>query len=167
MKNLLTLILLILLTSCSQQNESYETNLKSMKSFFTEFENANLDAVAQLYSNDTLNYQGAFYGSQIMTSKDELMAYMGAWHEAMSDIKYTADYFLPGVNEKTGLPDGSVRTYGTWSGTNKMSGKSFSAKFYHYANFDDKGLIIAGGDYGDATGLMIATAPDLEVTPDQ
>ena len=56
--------------------------------------------------------------------------------------------------------DGSVRTYGYWSGTNTASGKSFRGLWYHYLTFDDNGKIINGGDFGDATGLVMAVSPD-------
>ena len=78
----------------------------------------------------------------------------------MDNIKYEAENFLPGVDPETSLPNGSVRTYGTWTGVSTTSGKSFEAKFYHYMTFDENGLIINGGDYGDATGIMVAVAQD-------
>jgi hypothetical protein len=52
--------------------------------------------------------------------------------------------------------------YGYWSGTNTASGKSFRALWYHYLTFDKNGKIINGGDFGDATGLVMAVAPDQE-----
>ena len=35
-------------------------------------------------------------------------------------------------------------------------------KFYHYLTFDEDGMLINGGDYGDATGVVMAVAPDPE-----
>ena len=61
-----------------------------------------------------------------------------------------------------GKLDGSVRTYGYWSGTHSVSGKSFRGLWYHYLTFDENGKIINGGDFGDATGLVMAVAPDQE-----
>ncbi|NCG04588.1 MAG: hypothetical protein GWO82_04570, partial [Bacteroidetes bacterium] len=46
------------------------------------------------------------------------------------------------------------------TGVSTTSGKSFEAKFYHYLTFDENGLIVKGGDYGDAMGIMVAVAPD-------
>ena len=42
------------------------------------------------------------------------------------------------------------------------SGKPFEVKFYHYLTFDEDGMLINGGDYGDATGVVMAVAPDPE-----
>ena len=62
----------------------------------------------------------------------------------------------------TKMLNGSVRTYGTWTGKNTASGKPFEVKFYHYLTFDEDGMLINGGDYGDATGVVMAVAPDPE-----
>jgi hypothetical protein len=48
-----------------------------------------------------------------------VLAYMGGWHAAMDDITYTPENFLPAVDPETNLPNGSVRTYGTWRGTSE------------------------------------------------
>jgi hypothetical protein len=40
--------------------------------------------------------------------------------------------------------------------------KIFRALWYHYLTFDENGKIINGGDFGDATGLVMAVAPDQE-----
>ena len=52
--------------------------------------------------------------------------------------------------------------YGTWKGTSKATGKSFSVIAYHYFEFKD-GKISQSGDFFDATGMVMAVAPD-EVT---
>ena len=49
--------------------------------------------------------------------------------------------------------DGSVRTYGTWSGIHTATGKEFKLKSYHPMAFKD-GQIIGGGDYFDFGGFM-------------
>jgi hypothetical protein len=54
------------------------------------------------------------------------------------------------------LLNGSVRTYGHWSGTKSDSGKTFKGLWYHYLTFDENGKIINGGDFGDATGLIMS-----------
>jgi hypothetical protein len=51
-----------------------------------------------------------------------------------------------------------VRTYGTWTGKNTASGKNFEVLFYHYMTFDENGMIINGGDFGDATGTVVAVS---------
>ena len=93
-------------------------------------------------------------------NKEQAMEYSKGWHDAMENITYTAENYLPGVDPETGLLNGSVRTYGTWTGTNTASGKDFEISMYHYFTFNDDGKIINAGDYGDATGLIMAVAPD-------
>lgn len=76
------------------------------------------------------------------------------------NIQYTPDNWLPGVLAETGKLDGSVRTYGTWTGTHVETGKSFSLHSYHTFDFVD-GKIAAGGDYFDFGGFF-ASFEDAE-----
>ena len=108
---------------------------------------------------DTVEWQSCFYGGPLM-DKAQAMDYMKGWHDAMENITYTPENYLPGVNPETGQLDGSVRTYGVWTGTNTASGKDFEILMYHYLVFNDEGKITHSGDFGDATGLMMAVAPD-------
>ena len=75
------------------------------------------------------------------------------------NVTFTEAIWLPGVDETTLLPDGSVRVYGKWSGNNIASGKVFAVDAYHYFNVQD-GKIIASGDFFDATGMVMAIQPD-------
>ena len=86
-------------------------------------------------------------------NREETLDYLKGWHDAMENITWEAENYLPGADPETGLPNGSVRTYGHWSGTNTASGKSWELSSYHTWEFKD-GLIIAGGDYFDAGGLL-------------
>ena len=95
-------------------------------------------------------------------NKAETREYYQGWHDAMENINYEPQNFLPGVDPDTGLLNGSVRTYGSWSGTMTASGKSFEGLWYHYLTFDENGKIINGGDFGDATGLIMSVMPDEE-----
>ena len=60
----------------------------------------------------------------------------------MEDVVYTADNWLPGVLAETGMADGSVRSYGTWSGTHTKTGKKWEVKAYHTWDFKDGQIII-------------------------
>ena len=75
------------------------------------------------------------------------------YHKLFDNIKYKADSWLPGVDPATLLPDGSVRTYGTWTGIHTETKKPFKLTSYHSMHFKD-GKIIEGGDYFDVTGFM-------------
>ena len=113
------------------------------------------------YFADEIEYQSAFYGGPLM-NKAETREYYQGWHDAMENINYEPQNFLPGVDPDTGLLNGSVRTYGSWSGTMTASGQSFEGLWYHYLTFDENGKIINGGDFGDATGLIMSVMPDEE-----
>ena len=154
------IMLVFLLASCSipQQNPDFEKNVELAKNYFTTFVSEDFDATAALLSDD-VEWQGCFYGTTLM-NKEQAMEYSKGWHDAMENITYTAENYLPGVDPETGLLNGSVRTYGTWTGTNTASGKDFEISMYHYFTFNDDGKIINAGDYGDATGLIMAVAPD-------
>ena len=99
-----------------------------------------------------MQWQAAFHGGGIL-NKEQYGAYLKGWHDLMEDVTYTADNWLPGVSPDTGLADGSVRTYGKWSGVHTDTGKSWELVTYHTFDFKE-GLIIGGGDYFDAGGLM-------------
>ena len=154
------IMLAFLLASCSapQQNPDFEKNVELAKNYFSTFVTEDFDATAALLSDD-VEWQGCFYGTKLM-NKDQAMEYSKGWHDAMENISYTAENYLPGVDPETGLLNGSVRTYGTWTGTNTASGKDFEISMYHYFTFNEDGKIINAGDYGDATGLIMAVAPD-------
>ena len=78
-----------------------------------------------------------------------------------SNVKFNNPVFLPGVDNETLIPNGGVRIYGEWSGTSNESGKDFSLMAYHWFEFED-GKIISTGDYFDATGMILAVAPDQD-----
>ena len=118
------LILMITLSSCTgvQQNPDFDKNVELAKTWFDTFTSEDYDATAALMSED-VEWQGCFYGSPVM-NKEEAMAYMKGWHDAMENITYTPENYLPGVGPETGQLNGSVRTYGVWTGTNTASVKS-------------------------------------------
>ena len=147
------LILMITLSSCTgvQQNPDFDKNVELAKTWFDTFTSEDYDATAALMSED-VEWQGCFYGSPVM-NKEEAMAYMKGWHDAMENITYTPENYLPGVDPETGQLNGSVRTYGVWTGTNTASGKEWTLKSYHPMAFKD-GKIIGGGDYFDFGGFM-------------
>ncbi len=133
---------------------------KINKEWFDVFVTEDFEAVSAYYAEE-VEYQSAFYGGPIM-NREETLNYLKGWQDAMEDITWEAVNYLPGADPETGLPNGSVRTYGYWSGTNTASGKSFRGLWYHYLTFDEDGKIVNGGDFGDATGLVMAVAPDEE-----
>ena len=162
MKKITFIMLILLLASCStpKQNPDFEKNVELTKKWFEKWESEDLDYLASQLSDD-IEWQGAWYANkELYNTKDDVMSYISGWINAMEDIDYSPENFLPGVDPETNMLNGSVRTYGTWTGKNTASGKSFEVKFYHYFTYDNNGMLINGGDYGDATGTLMAVAPD-------
>ena len=153
MKKLFTLLLGILIISCSSDgmHPDYEENLATAKKFIELHNSKSLDAQVELL-HDELDWSPPMYGSKNYGKDDHIEAIKG-YHDMLDNIKYEADYWLPGVDPETGKNDGSVRTYGTWTGIHKESGKEFSLRSYHAMAFKD-GKIVGGGDYFDFTGFL-------------
>ena len=166
MKNLLKLTListLLIVASCNapvNSNPDFETNVELAKSFMIAHGADDIATQTDLLHDDLL-WQPPMYGSE-QYGKTEHIEAMKMYQSMFDDILYTADNWLPGVNAETGELDGSVRTYGHWSGTHSISGKSFKGLWYHYLTFDANGKIIEGGDFGDATGLVMSVMPTEE-----
>ena len=151
-----------LFLSCSNvQHSDYERNLEITKEWFDTFGNEDLE-VTMSYFADEIEYQSAFYGGPLM-NKAETTEYYKGWHDAMEGITYEAQNYLPGVDPDTGLLNGSVRTYGTWTGKNSITGKDLNLKGYWYFNFDDEGKVITQGDFFDIGGMMQAVGPKTPV----
>lgn len=155
MKKIILLYVFGLMLSCSGvQHPDFEANVESAKKLL-ELQGTEADLQAQLdLVHEDLQWQPAFHGSQ-QIGKQEFGEYLKGWHDVMEDVTYNAVNFLPGVSAETGLPDGSVRSYGVWSGVHTESGKSWELVSYHTWDFKD-GLIISGGDYFDAGGLLMS-----------
>ena len=153
MKKLFTLLLGILIVSCSSDgmHPDYEENLATAKKFIELHNSESLDAQVELL-HDELDWSPPMYGSKNY-GKDQHIEAMKGYHAMLDNIQYEADYWLPGVDPETGKNDGSVRTYGTWTGIHTESGKEFSLRSYHAMAFKD-GKIVGGGDYFDFTGFM-------------
>ena len=160
MKKIIMISFAIFIAACTQtqQNPNFEKNVELAKKWFETFTSENFEGVSNFMATD-VEWRSCFYGAPLM-DKNAALEYMKGWHDAMENIKYTPDNYLPGVDPDTGQLNGSVRTYGTWTGTNTASGKNFEVYMYHYFTFNDEGKIIDSGDFGDATGLMLAVAPD-------
>ena len=145
----------IIFIGCNS-NPDYEKNLATAISFFELHGVEDLDAQLELVSKE-IESESALYGSE-MVGYDQFVEMLKGYHDAFDNIKYTAQNWLPGTNEE-GQLDGSVRTYGTWTGTNVVTGKELDLKGYWYMNFDDEGKIVAQGDFFDFGGMFNAVYP--------
>ena len=74
---------------------------------------------------------------------------------ALKNVTFENQIWLPGVDEESLIPDGSVRVYGTWKGESLETRKPFSVDSYNYFDVTD-GLISVSGDYFDATVMVMS-----------
>ncbi len=172
MKSLLKLFLIsagILFVSCAD-NPNYDKNLATAQKLFALHGEEKLDEQLALVSKD-IQIEVPMYGSNELLGYDAYAAMLKGYHNNFEDVQYNAEVWLPGVDTVSLKADGSVRTYGTWTGKNSTTGKSINLKGYWYFNFDDDGKVIAQGDYFDYGGMMQAVGPKnpvlvtLEVLP--
>ncbi len=160
MKNLKKIILLhlgMLFISCGN-NTNYERNLATAQKLFALHGEEKIDEQLALVSEDIKLYT-PMYGSSEPLGFDAYASILKGYHDNFEDIKYNANAWLPGVDTLSLKPDGSVRTYGTWTGKNSTTGKDINLSGYWYFNFDSEGKIIAQGDFFDYGGMMQAVGP--------
>ena len=153
MEKLLAIALFSIFVSCTPgMHPEYEQNTETVKAFLKlQGEETDVNAQMALIHED-LEWQPAFHGS-VPIGKEDFKAYLLNWQDVMEETVYTPRNYLPGVLADTGLQDGSVRSYGKWTGVHSATGKKWELIAYHTWDFKD-GKIIAGGDYFDAGGLI-------------
>ncbi len=139
--------------SDTAMQSAYEANLATYKAQVAAFEKEDLDAWAATVA-DSAVWSSPLYGDTI-TTKAHWVASTKYDFDNFSNLHLTQAQFLPGVDSATHQPDGSVRYYGTWTGT-YSSGKPVSLKFYGTYDFNKDHKIIYGADYYDAGGMMNA-----------
>jgi quinol monooxygenase YgiN/ketosteroid isomerase-like protein len=160
MKKLILLFSIIILFSSCNTNPDYAKNLATAQKLFELHGEEDIDAQLALVSQD-IESNTSMYKSETV-GYDQYVAMLKGYHAAFDNINYTAENWLPGTNED-GQLDGSVRTYGTWSGTNVVTGKELDLKGYWYMNFDADGKIIAQGDFFDFGGMYDAVYPKTKI----
>ena len=159
MKNLIYIITFIaLFLSCDQPapaNSDYDKGIAIFeKNKSTANESFNLFIAKDLDGMMDLHSEGLIWSPASTTdslSKDEFRAGMKEWM-AEFDFKFVDRQFYPGVDEDF-VPNGSVRTYGTWLGTHK-SGKETVTKYYSVLEFNEEGKITADLEYFDVGGVF-------------
>ena len=126
----------------------FEKNKATANESFNLFIAKDLDGMMDMHS------EGLIWSPASTTdslSKDEFRAGMKEWM-AEFDFKFIDRQFYPGVDEDF-VPNGSVRTYGTWLGTHK-SGKETVTKYYSVLEFNEEGKITADLEYFDVGGVF-------------
>ena len=88
------------------------------------------------YLHPEMEWHMPVYGMDMGDIEDVKEAIRG-YQSEFNNMKFTADYWLPGVNTETGIPDGSTRVYGTWTSTHASTGKETSLTTYHSFEFNE------------------------------
>ncbi|MAR26229.1 MAG: hypothetical protein CMC50_02225 [Flavobacteriaceae bacterium] len=160
MKNLLFVITFIaLFLSCDQPAPSntdydkgialFEKNKVIANESFNLFIAKDLEGMMDMHS-ESLIWSPASTTDSL--SKDEFRTGMKEWMTEFDEFRFIDRQFYPGVNEDF-IPNGSVRTYGTWLGTHK-SGKETVTKYYSVLEFNEDGKITADLEYFDVGGVF-------------
>lgn len=151
------LIASIITMACSNgKHAEYEKNTEIAKSFFKLHETENAEAMFELLHPD-MQWHMPVYGTE-MGGIEEVKAAILGYQSEFDNMKFTADYWLPGVDVETGIPDGSTRVYGTWTSVHAATKKQTTLTSYHSFEFKD-GKIINGGDWFDLGGMMNTLTP--------
>ena len=147
--------IIIFLIFCSCQNNEYrvefEKNTETAKAYFKLHEEENSEAMFN-YLHPDMEWHMPVYGMNMGGIEDVKAAIIG-YQTEFDNLKFTPNYWLPGVNTETGIPDGSTRVYGTWNATHVKTGKEVNLTTYHSFEFKD-GKIFRGGDWFDLGGMM-------------
>ena len=137
--------------------EAFEKNSKTVLSYLDAFQNEDVD-YSSFYSDDVI-LRGTGFGDKDTINLDGIKANDQRLWKAY-DLKLVDDplQLLPGVNQDTKLPDGSVRYYGNWKvtlpATDSTEAKSGILKLYESFDFDKDGKILYQQFYGDFGGLF-------------
>ena len=165
MKKLLIVLIGLVFASCvnvqtdveesvNQQHPDFEKNKEIAQNFIDLHFVEDWEAQAELVHED-LDWSPPMYGSENYGKAEHIEA-MKMYQQMFDNIKFEADYWLPGVDPETGMRDGSVRTYGVWTAKNPMNGNVIITNAYHSFEFNAKGQIHEMRDYFDASGAMAA-----------
>jgi len=132
----------------------YEKNLGTLKQFITAFENKDAAARASLIADNVVWHSPAYGDMDSSGTHWKQMTQM--FWDNFDSLKLKNAVFLPGVDQKTQMLDGSVRYYGEWSGIYKKNKKKADWQFYGTYDFDKDGKVVNASQYYDVGGLKNA-----------
>ena len=158
MKKIVTLLIMsVFMASCSNGNHAdFEKNTEIAKKYLKLHEVEDAESMFT-YLHEDIQWHMPVYGME-MGGIEEVKAAILGYQSEFDNMKFNANYWLPGVDTETGKPDGSTRVYGTWVSTHVKTGKEAKLTSYHSFEFKD-GKIISGGDWFDLGGMMNALMP--------
>lgn len=156
-KVIILLIASVAISACTNgKHAEFKKNTEIAKKYFKLHEVEDAESMFK-YLHEDIEWHMPVYGME-MAGIEEVKAGVLGYQADFDNMKFTADYWLPGVDTETGLADGSTRAYGTWTSTHAKSGKETKLTSYHSFEFKD-GKIINGGDWFDASGMMNSVVP--------
>ena len=156
MKQILILITVLIVGCNTVSNNDYEANKMLAEKWVKAFETNNLNLWKEVVSEDLTDIAPLYGMGQVDYEQYLQIAefYVGNY----INVKFNDAIWLPGIDQNTLKPDGSVRAYGSWTGESISSGRTFKITSYHNFGFKD-GKIITTGEYFDATGMVNAVGP--------
>mgnify|MGYP006159536983 CR=1 FL=1 len=168
MKNLIIILVTVMFaTSCTPPPpdtsaldagmEMFNKNKAIADKTFNLFIAKDLDGMMDIYSDD-VNWSPA--NTLDSLSKDALREGMTGWMTEFEVFSFNDRQYYPGVDENF-VPDGSVRTYGTWVGTHN-SGATTVSKYYSVTQYNDEGKIITALEWFDVGGVFDQVETQLQ-----
>ena len=154
-KTLVFALVSLIATSCSNNayQAEFEKNTELAKAYFKLHQEENAEAMFE-YLHPDMEWHMPGYGMS-MAGIEQVKAAILGYQAEFDNMQFEADYWLPGVDTETGVPDGSTRVYGTWTSINTKTGKEAVLSAYHAFEFKE-GKIFKGGDWFDLGGMMSA-----------
>ena len=162
----LTLFLFILV-SCNQNVSDksafdeglakFEKNKNLADKTFDLFIAKDLDAMMDMYADDAIWSPANTLDS---LTKDALREGMTGWMTEFEVFSFNDRQYYPGVDDNF-IPDGSVRTYGTWVGTHN-SGATTVSKYYSVTQYNDDGKIVTALEWFDVGGVFDQVESQLQ-----
>ena len=168
MKNLIIILVTVMFaTSCTPPPpdtsaldagmEMFNKNKAIADKTFNLFIAKDLDGMMDIYSDD-VNWSPA--NTLDSLSKDALREGMAGWMTDFEVFSFNDRKYYPGVDDNF-VPDGSVRTYGTWVGTHN-SGATTVSKYYSVTQYNDDGKIITALEWFDVGGVFDQVESQLQ-----
>ena len=151
-------LLLFVFVSCNQTNDTsafdeglakFEKNKAIADKTFNLFIAKDLDGMMDMHSEDLI---WSLANTTDSLSKEAFREGMMGWMTEFDQFNFIDRQYYPGVDENF-VPNGSVRTYGTWIGTHN-SGKQTTTKYYSVLEFNDEGKITADLEWFDLGGVF-------------
>ena len=154
------ILILILVSGCNQPVSEtnsefdagmamFEKNKAITDKTFDLFIAKDLDGMMDIYADD-VNWSPA--NTLDSLSKDALREGMSGWMTEFEVFSFNDRQYYPGVGDNF-VPDGSVRTYGTWVGTHN-SGATTVSKYYSVTQYNEEGKIITALEWFDVGGVF-------------